>query len=88
MWDVKPLDEYQCPSRVADRGDVGNKGVATDAASSGANCHRDCEQAVERAISVFARVGRAGEDEPSFGSSPLPPLSGGGCCGGGCGCGH
>ena len=53
--------------------------------SSGAECPV-CEQPARRAMSVFASVSRG---EAAGGSpSPLPPLGGGGCCGGGCGCGH
>jgi putative FmdB family regulatory protein len=44
----------------------------------------DCGGAnVRRQLSVFASHGTA--DAPSFG--PVP-RSGGGCCGGSCGCGH
>jgi putative FmdB family regulatory protein len=43
----------------------------------------DCGQAkVQRQFSVFATHG-TGSPQPSFGAS-----SGGGCCGGSCGCGH
>jgi putative FmdB family regulatory protein len=37
---------------------------------------------VARQLSVFAATGTA--EQPSFG----PPSGRGGCCGGGCGCGH
>ena len=55
--------------------------------AAGADCPR-CEQPAKRAISVFAAIS-AGAGYGSD-SSPLnfPPLPGGGCCGGGCGCGH
>ena len=53
--------------------------------SSGADCPV-CEQPARRAISVFASVSSGVSDSGSF--SPLPPLGGGGCCGGSCGCGH
>ena len=75
-----PLYEYHCPTCSHQFEKL------QPMSAQGADCP-NCEQPAKRAISVFARVGRAGE-EPSFGSSPLPPLGGGGCCGGGCGCGH
>jgi putative FmdB family regulatory protein len=76
-----PLYEYHCPT-------CSHKFEKLQSMSAaGADCP-NCEQPAKRAISVFARVGRAGEGEPSFGPGPLPPLGGGGCCGGGCGCGH
>lgn len=55
--------------------------------ADGADCPR-CEQPAKRAISVFAAIS-AGEGSGSdFGAMNLAPLPGGGCCGGGCGCGH
>ncbi|CUV02869.1 hypothetical protein MGWOODY_Clf1228 [hydrothermal vent metagenome] len=51
----------------------------------GADCP-NCEQPAKRAISVFASVTKGGSEMPTS-MGPLPPLSGGGCCGGGCGCG-
>ena len=53
--------------------------------SSGADCPV-CEQPARRAISAFASVSLG--EAAGGSSSPLPPLSGGGCCGGSCGCGH
>ena len=75
-----PLYEYHCPT-------CSHKFEKLQPMSAtGADCP-NCEQPAKRAISVFARVGSASE-EPSFNPGPLPPLGGGGCCGGGCGCGH
>ncbi len=75
-----PLYEYYCPT-------CGNSFEKLQPMrSTGADCPV-CEQPARRAISVFASVSRsdAGGSEPS----PLPPMGGGGCCGGGfCGCGH
>ena len=53
--------------------------------SPGADCPV-CEQPARRAMSVFASItpGAAGDDAPAS----LPPMGGGGYCGGGCGCGH
>ena len=45
-----------------------------------------CEQPARRAVSVFASVSRS-KTEAGL-PNPLPPMGGGGCCGGGCGCGH
>jgi putative FmdB family regulatory protein len=43
----------------------------------------DCSSAnVKRQLSVFAMHGVGSAEQPSFRSS------GGGCCGGSCGCGH
>ena len=53
--------------------------------SAGADCP-NCEQPAKRAISVFAAHSK-GEDIGSM-PGPLPPMGGGGCCGGGCGCGR
>ena len=53
--------------------------------SAGADCP-NCEQPAKRAISVFASITKGGTEMPTS-MSPLPPLGGGGCCGGGCGCG-
>lgn len=36
-----------------------------------------------RLLSVFAKTGAAGDDSPMSAGAP----TGGGCCGGGCGCG-
>ena len=75
-----PLYEYHCPT-------CSHKFEKLQLMSAtGADCP-NCEQPAKRAISIFARVGNAGE-EASFNPGPLPPLGGGGCCGGGCGCGH
>ena len=75
-----PIYEYHCPT-------CSNKFEKLQTMnSSGADCPV-CEQPAQRAISVFASVSRG--DAPSGDYSPMPPLSGGGgCCGGGCGCGH
>ena len=45
----------------------------------------DCEATnVRKKFSVFATGGAA--EQPTYGGPPMP--SGGGCCGGSCGCGH
>lgn len=74
-----PIYEYHCPtcSHRFEKLQPMNSG--------GADCPV-CEQPARRAVSVFASVSK-GEGEPTS-LGPLPPLSGGGCCGGGCGCGH
>ena len=74
-----PIYEYLCPtcSHKFDK--------LQPMSAGGADCPV-CEQPARRAISVFASVSR-GEGEATD-MPPLPPLSGGGCCGGGCGCGH
>lgn len=76
-----PLYEYHCPicNHRFDK--------LQPMSAAGADCPR-CEQPAKRAISVFAAIS-AGAGYGSD-SSPLnlPPLPGGGCCGGGCGCGH
>ena len=53
--------------------------------SAGAHCP-NCEPPAKRAISVFASITNGGAEMPTP-MNPLPPLGGGGCCGGGCGCG-
>ena len=46
----------------------------------------DCgAENVKRQLSIFASVAAGESSLPSFGPTPR---SGGGCCGGGCGCGH
>ena len=76
-----PIYEYLCPI-------CGNKFDKLQTMSSdGADCPL-CEQPAKRAISVFAAVSKGGSEISDFGGSPLPPMGGGGCCGGGCGCGH
>ena len=76
-----PLYEYHCPS-CQHRFDK-----LQPMSAAGADCPR-CEQPAKRAISVFAAIS-AGAGYGSDGSPlNLPPLPGGGCCGGGCGCGH
>ena len=76
-----PLYEYHCPicNHRFDK--------LQPMSAAGADCPH-CEQPAKRAISVFAAIS-AGAGYGSD-SSPLnlPPLPGGGCCGGGCGCGH
>ena len=74
-----PLYEYFCPTcnHKFDKLQPMN--------TSGADCPV-CEQPARRAISVFAAVSKGESGATDFG--PLPPLGGGGCCGGGCGCGH
>lgn len=75
-----PIYEYLCPT-------CGNKFDKLQSMSAdGADCP-NCEQPAKRAISVFASVTKGGSEMSDFGGSPLPPLGGGGCCGGGCGCG-
>ncbi len=74
-----PLYEYHCPT-------CNNKfDKLQPMNSSGADCP-NCEQPAKRIISVFAAV--SGSESGDTGFSPLPPMGGGGCCGGGCGCGH
>ena len=76
-----PIYEYLCPT-------CGHKFDKLQSMSSyGADCPH-CEQPAKRAISVFAAVSKGGSEMSDFGGSPLPPMGGGGCCGGGCGCGH
>ena len=74
-----PLYEYHCPScnHKFDK--------LQPMSSSGAECPI-CEQPARRAISVFAAI--SGSQDTSSDFSPLPPMGGGGCCGGSCGCGH
>ncbi len=74
-----PIYEYHCPT-------CNNKfDKLQQMNASGADCPV-CEQPARRAISVFAAVSKGQSEGSDFG--PLPPLGGGGCCGGGCGCGH
>ena len=74
-----PIYEYHCPT-------CNNKFDKLQPMNvSGADCPM-CEQPARRAISVFAAVAKGGSEPSAF--SPLPPISAGGCCGGGCGCGH
>ena len=74
-----PIYEYSCPTCAHKFEKL------QPMSSSGADCPV-CEQPARRAISVFASVSR---DEAGAGEmGPLPPLGGGGCCAGGCGCGH
>ena len=73
-----PIYEYHCPT-------CKNKFEKLQPMNStGAECPV-CEQPARKTISVFAAVvrGESGDSEPA----PMPPLSGGGCCGGSCGCG-
>ena len=75
-----PLYEYLCPT-------CDQKFEKLQSMSAiGADCP-NCEQPARRAISVFASVTKGGAGEMPTSMGPLPPLSGGGCCGGGCGCG-
>ena len=75
-----PLYEYLCPT-------CSHKFEKLQAmSSSGADCP-NCEQPAKRAISVFAAVTKGGASEAPSAMGPLPPMGGGGCCGGGCGCG-
>jgi putative FmdB family regulatory protein len=74
-----PLYEYHCPT-------CRNKFEKLQPMSSAAAADCPvCEQPARRAISVFAPMSRG---EASGEPGPLPPLSGGGCCGGSCGCAH
>ena len=71
-----PLYEYHCPT-------CGHKFEKLQSMNAtGADCPQ-CEQPAKKAISVFAAVSKGGD---SLGSdfSPLPPMGGGGCCGGHC----
>ena len=73
-----PIYEYFCPT-------CSNKfDKLQPMSASGADCPV-CEQPARRAISVFAAVSSGQGEATDF--APLPPLGGGGCCGGGCGCG-
>ena len=75
-----PLYEYLCPT-------CDHKFEKLQSMNAiGADCP-NCEQPARRAISVFASVTKGGTGEMPTSMGPLPPLSGGGCCGGGCGCG-
>ncbi len=74
-----PLYEYHCPSCNH------NFDKLQPMSSDGAECPV-CEQPARRIISVFAAI--SGSQDSSSDFSPLPPMGGGGCCGGGCGCGH
>ncbi len=75
-----PLYEYHCPT-------CGNRfDKLQPMSASGADCP-NCEQPARRAISVFSSIVSGGASGDA-GFSPLPPMGGGGCCGGGCGCGH
>jgi putative FmdB family regulatory protein len=74
-----PLYEYHCPT-------CNHKFQKLQPMSAtGADCP-SCEQPARRAISVFASVSKGDSSGSDF--SPLPPMRGGGCCGGSCGCGH
>lgn len=76
---IMPLYEYHC--QTCDH----KFDKLQSMSATGADCPR-CEQPARRAISVFASVSKG--DSPSSDFSPMPPMSGGGCCGGSCGCGH
>lgn len=74
-----PVYEYHCPT-------CGNNFERLQPMSSeGSDCPV-CEQPARRAISVFASIS-GGELAGSSDFGPLPPMGGGGCCGGSCGCG-
>ena len=75
-----PLYEYHCPTcdHQFDR--------LQPMSASGADCPV-CEQPARRAISVFAAVSKGGDTSLSD-FNPMPSMGGGGCCAGGCGCGH
>ncbi len=77
-----PIYEYHCPTcnHKFDKLQPMN--------AAGADCPV-CEQPARRAISVFAAISAgAAAGSGEFNSMSLPSLPGGGCCGGGCGCGH
>lgn len=76
-----PLYEYHCPTcnHHFDK--------LQPMSAPGADCPR-CEQPAKRAISVFAAISAGDSAGSDFSPMNLPPLPGGGCCGGGCGCGH
>ena len=74
-----PLYEYHCPT-------CKNKFDKLQSMSASAADCPNCEQPAKRIISVFAAV--SGKESGDADFSPLPPMGGGGCCGGGCGCGH
>ncbi len=75
-----PIYEYHCPTCSH------NFDKLQPMSASGADCPV-CEQPAKRAISVFASVSKGESSISDFSSLPAMP-SGGGCCGGGCGCGH
>ena len=73
-----PIYEYHCPT-------CNHKFDKLQSMSAtGADCPQ-CEQPAKRAISVFASIS-SGESSGSGEFSPMnvPPMRGGGCCGGGC----
>ncbi|CAI8018650.1 hypothetical protein GBAR_LOCUS11294 [Geodia barretti] len=73
-----PIYEYHCPT-------CSNKFEKLQSMSAtGADCPQ-CEQPAKRALSVFASIS-SGESSGSgeFSQMPVPPMRGGGCCGGGC----
>ena len=73
-----PVYEYQC----VDCNKKFDLFVPQRMNTEGVVC-RQCHGAnVKKLISTFARIG-GGSDE----SFSAPEMSGGGCCGGGCGCG-
>lgn len=74
-----PIYEYHCPT-CSHRFEK-----LQPMSADGTDCPV-CEQPARRAISVFASVSKG--EGPATDLSSLPPLGGGGCCGGGCGCGH
>ena len=76
-----PLYEYHCPT-CQHRFDK-----LQPMSAAGADCPR-CEQPAKRAISVFAAISAGAGYGSDNSPLNLPPLPGGGCCGGGCGCGH
>lgn len=76
-----PIYEYRCPA-CSHRFDKLQSMTAP-----GADCPR-CAQPAKRAISVFAAISAGDSSGSDFSPLNLPPLPGGGCCGGGCGCGH
>jgi putative FmdB family regulatory protein len=74
-----PLYEYRCP--ICDDTFEARRPMAE------ASDPIDCPQGhagSRRLLSVFASVGAAGAAAPAASSTPRP--SGGGCCGGMCGC--
>ena len=76
-----PLYEYHCPTCSYKFEKL------QPMSATGADCP-NCEQPARRAISMFARVGGRWRRTVLQPPALCRPLGGGGCCAGGCGCGH
>ena len=72
-----PIYEYHCPT-------CSHKFEKLQSMSaSGADCPQ-CEQPAKRALSVFASISVGDSSSGDISQMPVPPMRGGGCCGGGC----